>query len=206
MSINDPRYSSDSDQVYHPLGLALGSVRSLMSLFICVFFWLILLWPTENFMRPLLGHFFLLTLVLLAFGSSPNKGEEVRSTLPWFIRFLFVGGSIAVVAFLMYSDPERLRIRLTPDPAELQAWWAVYLGITFSGFALGVFLRYVLGQTNAIFMTFRAWLAVLGLITLALEVGLVVIMLSSENKPYEFAQYWEAVSLAIVSTYFGTRA
>ena len=82
-------------QEYPTFGLPAGSVRGLLSILICSFFWIILLLPAGTEIRAPLGHFFLLTLVLLAFASHPLP--EVRThMLPWLMRILFVGGSIVV--------------------------------------------------------------------------------------------------------------
>lgn len=188
-----------------PLGLALGSIRGFMSLLICVFFWLVLLWPGDTVVRPFLGHFFLLSLVLMAFASNPNQGQG-PSLLPWLLRLLFAGGSVLVVLYVLGTDPGRLRSRLTPDPAEFQQWWAAYLAIMFGGFAVGLFLRYILGRRSHLFQTLRAWVAVIAMIMLSLEIGLVIMWMTMQNKPEGFAEYWEAVELAFAAAYFGTRA
>jgi hypothetical protein len=199
-TVSDPR---------HPFGLPLGTVRGFMSLLICVFFWLVLLWPGDGLVRPLLGHFFLLALVLMAFATSPSPrapDDETSAFLPWFLRLLFVGGSVAVVVYTLVEDPGRLKTRLTPDQAEFANWWGPFLATTFIGFAVGLFLRFVLGRQNPVFRTMRAWLSVVGLMMLALEIGLFVMFTTAENKPVEFLRYWQAIELAFVSAYFGTRA
>src|SRR5688572_20180241 len=92
------------DLANQPLGLAMGSIRGFMSLLICGFFWLVLLWPGDTVVKPFLGHFFLLTLVLMAFASNPNQGEA-PSFLPWLMRLLFAGGSVLVVLYVMGTEP-----------------------------------------------------------------------------------------------------
>ncbi len=198
-TVNEPR---------HPFGLPLGSVRGFMSLLICGFFWLVLLWPGDDIVKPLLGHFFLLALVLMAFASSPTQAGDGESSpfLPWLLRLLFVGGSVAVVLFTLFEFPDRLQTRLTPDQAEFRNWWGPFLATMAIGFAAGLFVRFVLGRQHPLFLTFRAWLSVVGLVMLALEIGLFVMFTTAENKPAEFLRYWQAVELAFVSAYFGTRA
>jgi hypothetical protein len=197
-TVNEPR---------HPFGLPMGSVRGFMSLLICGFFWLVLLWPGDTPVRPLLGHFFLLALVLMAFASSPTRaGDGGSPFLPWLLRVLFVGGSVAVVLFCMFQYPERLQTRLTPDPAEFRDWWGPYLATMAIGFSAGLFIRFVLGREHPLFQTFRAWLSVVGMVMLVLEIGLFVMFTTAENKPVDFLRYWQAVELAFVSAYFGTRA
>lgn len=196
--VNEPR---------HPFGLPMGSVRGFMSLLICGFFWLVLLWPGEQIVKPLLGHFFLLALVLLAFASSPSPRTEDDSSpfLPWILRVLFVGGSVAVVLLCLFQYPDRLQSRLTPDPEEFAHWWGPFLATMSIGFAAGLFVRFVLGRDHPLFQTFRAWLSVVGLVMLVLEIGLFVMFTTSENRQADFLRYWQAVELAFVAAYFGTR-
>ncbi|OWK46660.1 hypothetical protein [Fimbriiglobus ruber] len=197
-SVNNPR---------HPFGLPLGSVRGLMSLVICLFFWMVLLWPEADVKAPL-AHFFLLSLVLMAFASSPSASidGEQSSFTPWLLRVLFVGGSIAVVGFVAVQDPERLRNRLTPDQSEFAKWWGPFLASMASGFASGLFMRFILGRTTTVFQSLRAWFSVVGLLLLVLEIGMFVMLVTSRDKPGDFMQYWQAIELFVVAAYFGTRA
>ncbi len=191
-----------------PFGLPLGSVRGLMSLFICGFFWLVLLWPSELGTRPLLGHFFLLALVLMAFasGSSARAEEKQSRFIPTLLRFLFVGGSILVVGFCLLEYPERLQHRLSPKADEFAQWWFAFLCTMSAGFAVGLFARFVLGRQNYIFQTLRAWLSVVGLVMLAVELGIFAVVTTSESKPEDFLRYWQIVEVAVISAYFGSRA
>ena len=153
-----------------PFGLPTGSVRGFMSLMICSFFWLVLLWPGDIQIKPLLGHFFLLALVLMAFASSPTPQGDNRTSpfLPWLLRMLFVGGSIAVVALCLFQFPERLQSRLTPDPEEFKNWWGPFLATMSIGFATGLFIRFVIGREHPVFRTFRSWVSVVGMVMLVL--------------------------------------
>ena len=192
----------------HPFGLPLGSIRGFMSLMICAFFWMVLLWPEPYLVRPLLAHFFLLALVLLVFSpySSGGSGEEGGHILPRLLRILFIGGSVAVVAYIVITDPERLGNRLTPDPAEFRDWWGPFLAVMAGAFAAGKLLRLALGRENPLFQTLRAWLSVVGLLMLAAELIMWVSFASAERKPEMFIHYWQAFELAFISAYFGTRA
>jgi hypothetical protein len=197
-----------SSEVRHPFGLPLGSVRGLMSILICVFFWILLLLPTETPAKAVLAHFFLLGLVLLAFASSPRITDRDESPfLPWLMRLIFVGGSIAVVAFVLITrDPTVVQHRLTPDPDEVRMWWIPFLGSLAGGFSLGLLLRFLLGQLNHVFQSMRAWFSVLGLVLLACELGIFFIMAGGAGKVDEFLHYCQCVTIVIVSAYFGTRA
>ena len=198
-----------SDSVHdpmHPFGLPPGSVRGVMSLLICCFFWILLLWPGETVISPMLGHFFMLSLVLMAFASNPSSDDLQRSAvLPWLMRVLFVGGSLAVVALVLVQHPDRLQTRLTPDIAEFKKWWGPMLATMAIGFAVGLFIRFILGRKSYMFLTARAWLSVIGLLMLSLEIALYVIALST-NASQDWLAYFQVVELAVVSAYFGTRA
>jgi uncharacterized membrane protein len=111
-----------------------------------------------------------------------------------------------VVAYVMVEDPSRLQSRMTPDQLEFKGWWGPFLATMAGGFAAGLFVRFVLGREHPVFQTFRAWLSVVGLLMLALEISLFVMFMSAQNKPEEFLRYWQAIELAFVSAYFGTRA
>lgn len=195
-------------QAHQPFGLPLGSVRGIMSVLICAFFWLLLLLPTESPAKAVLAHFFLLGLVLMAFASSPKVAErDVSPFLPWLLRIIFVGGSVAVVALVIFTrDMDLLQRRLTPDPDEVKAWWIPFLGTLSGGFAFGLFLRFLLGRDNHIFQSLRAWFSVAGIMMLVLEFGLFFAMATGTGRMEEFLHYWQAVELVIVSAYFGTRA
>lgn len=196
--IGDPR---------NPFGLPLGSVRAMMSLAIGAFFWLALLYPgNPDAFRPPLGHFFLLALVLMAFSPSTRHAAELEShILPWVLRLLFVGGSIAVVAFVATQFPERLSVRLKPEPEEFQRWWLPLLGCTAGGFTVGLVLRTLLGRERPLFRTLRSWLSVIGAVMLGVEVGFVLISATMQNQN-EFLQWWDAIELAVIAAYFGMRA
>ena len=194
-------------QEYHPFGLPMGTVRGFLSVLICSFFWIILLDPRDTITTVPLGHFFLLTLVFLAFASHPIQELRPRSFLPWLMRVLFVGGSIAVVAYVGFKDPQRLSARLTPNPAEISQW-PVLLGCFAGGFGIALFARFILGRNGALFMTIRAWIGVIAMLLLLFETTFqFVILPSMSDKPsLESMQVWEGFLIAVVAAYFGSRA
>lgn len=193
-SVNSPR---------HPFGLPQGTVRAFLALLICGFVWMVLLWQGDA--KLPLSHFFLMALVLMAFSSSPHLQMGESKFAPWVLRVLFIGGSVGVVLYALFSDPHSLS-KLTPDQAEFAAWWGPYLGCLAGGFSGGLLLRVILGRENQVFQTLRAWLSVVGLLMMLGE--FILFMTGTQTKPEAetFVRVWQAVQLAVVSAYFGTRA
>jgi hypothetical protein len=194
-------------QEYPTFGLPSGSVRGVLSVLICSFFWIVLLYPPDVKVQPPLAHFFLLTLVFLAFASHPFPGPDARThMLPWLLRVLFVGGSVVVVAFAVYKDPQLAADRLTPNKDEI-AQWPVLLGCLAGGFGVALFLRFVLGRHSEIFMTLRAWIGVIAMLLLLVETILQFLVLPNvTDKNPEAVKIWEGVIIAFVAAYFGSRA
>jgi hypothetical protein len=190
----------------------MGTIRGFMSVLICSFFWIYLLLPESAEQMPPtvpLGHFFLLTLVFLAFASHPVPASDpTRSEfLPWLMRFLFVGGSIAVVAYVIYVDPNRLSTRLTPDPSEISQWPAL-LATLAGGFGAGLLSRFLMGRNGHLFQTLRAWTGVIAMLLLIAETVFQFLIRPTLGEPPSpnAIKVWEAIIIAFVAAYFGTRA
>lgn len=197
------------EPVRHPFGLPLGSIRGMFSVLICAFFWLTLLWPGgDQPVRALLGHYFMLALVVMAFASSPIIADREKESafLPWLLRVIFVGGSAAVVVYAVFKDVNQFQARMTPDPLEVKDWWVPFLGTMVGGFSFGLTLRVLLGRDNHVFRTIRAWLSVVGMVMLAVELAMFIGFASAESKPIDFFHYWQSIEMVIVSAYFGSRA
>lgn len=190
----------------NPFGLPAGSVRGFLSLLICSFFWIVLLNRSDPNVKPLLAHFFMLALVLMAFASS-HAVEDRGATLPWVLRVLFVGISVAVVAYCLVTDPGQFSQRITPRPDEFARWWGPFMACMAGGFAGGLFLRFILGHKNLVFQAIRAWLSVVGMLMLTAELALFFALLSSDSEKYDhFFHAWQAVELVVVTAYFATRS
>jgi hypothetical protein len=203
--------ASPYGDIRHPYGLPMGTVRGFMSLLICSFFWVYLLLPAAAEQKPAtvpLGHFFLLTLVFLAFASHPLPHDAIKSEfLPWLMRVLFVGGSVAVVAYVAYADPHRLSERLTPAASEI-GQWPVLLATLAGGFGVGLFIRFALGRNGELFQTLRAWIGVIAMLLLVAETVYQFVIRPTFAAPptQEALQVWEGIIIAFVAAYFGTRA
>ncbi len=190
---------------YPTFGLPSGSVRGILSVLICSFFWIVLLWPANLPLTVPLGHFFLLTLVFMAFASHPLQGAKTHF-LPWLMRVVFVGGSLVVVAFAIWKDTHLAVVRLTPGTSEITQWPAL-LGCLAGGFGVALFLRFVLGRHHNLFITLRAWVGVIAMLLLFVETILQFLVLAgSDNKNMEAMKIWEGILIATVAAYFGSRS
>ena len=197
--------------IRHPYGLPMGTVRGFMSVLICSFFWIFLLLPDVDDPTKQtvpLGHFFLLTLVFLAFASHPIPQDPGHTEfLPWLMRVIFVGGSLAVVGYVGYNDNQRLATRLTPNPAEISQW-PVLLATLSGGFAVGLFLRFILGRNSDLFQTLRAWVGMIAILLMIAETVFQFLIRPNIAAPLNVdgLKIWEGVLIAIVAAYFGSRA
>jgi hypothetical protein len=190
---------------YPTFGLPTGSIRGFLSVLICSFFWIVLLLPPESTYTPPLGHFFLLTMVFLAFASHPLPDAPTH-LLPWLLRVLFVAGSVAVVGFAVWKNPHLAAARLTPSAADIYQW-PVLLGCLAGGFGVALFLRFLLGRRSEMFMTIRAWVGVIAMLLLLVETILQFLILPNiaEKNP-DALKIWEGILIAAVAGYFGSRA
>ncbi len=192
----------------HPFGLPMGSVRGLMAVLILGFFWLAVFWPTGGAKLPL-GHFFLLPLVLYSFTLSTHDGRpEGFQLLPFLLRLLVTLGTVAVAGYAIMQGGEKYRDRLTPDVGDFQANWLPFAATLAGGFLAGHVIRLILGVRSPLFLSVRAWLSVVGLVMLAIEVGLLVMLLSSkagDGSFHDFLRFYEFIEVGVVAAYFGTR-
>jgi hypothetical protein len=199
-----PAPAAAQPQEFHTFGLPPGSVRGILSVLICSFFWILLMFPAESSVRAPLGHFFLLTLVFLAFASNPFQDRQ--HFLPWLMRVLFVGGSVAAVALAIYNDPQAAAKRLTPNADDVVQWPAL-LGCFAGGFAVALFLRFVLGRHSPMFMTLRAWVGVIAILLLLGETVFQFLIVPNIDPVSQNAlKVWEGMLIASVAAYFGSRA
>jgi hypothetical protein len=192
---------------FHPYGLPMGTVRGFLSVLICSFFWIVLLSPVERTPHVPLAHFFLLSLVFLAFASHPLHEAQTSSFLPWMMRVIFVGGSVVVLGLAVYQYPEQVGGRLTPSSADL-GQWPVLLGCLAGGFGVALLARFGLGRRNELFQTLRAWIGVLAVLLLISETifQFVILPSMSDTPSQEALKIWEGVLVATVAAYFGSRA
>jgi hypothetical protein len=200
-----PDFSPAAPQEYPTFGLPSGSVRGILSVLICSFFWIVLMLPPEQAVTAPLGHFFLLTLVFLAFASHPAADAHTH-TLPWLMRVIFVGGSLVAVALAVWNDAPRAAARLTPAANEIYQW-PVLLGCLAGGFGVALFLRFMIGRHHNLFLNVRGWLGVVAILLLCIETVLQFLVLPGmADKNLEALKIWEGLLIAVVAAYFGARA
>jgi hypothetical protein len=195
-------------QEYPTFGLPSGSVRGFLSVLICSFFWIVLLLPEPEPGRPAihapLGHFFLLTLVFMAFASHPLLDAKAH-LVPWLMKVLFLGGSAVAVVIALVRSPELTASRLTPNRDDI-AQWPVLLGCFAGGFLAATFLRFVLGRRSELFITARAWVGVIAMLLLFAETIFQFLVLPGMTGVSQQAlKVWEGVIIAAVAAYFGAR-
>ena len=118
----------------------MGTVRGFLSVLICSFFWIILLYPKEN--APTAPA----RSLLPAHAGVPGRSRRTRFMSCGLHRFC--PGSCgcsssaavpAVIAYVLITDPQRLSARLTPNPAEITQW-PVLLGCLAGGFGIALFV------------------------------------------------------------------
>ena len=203
-------YADTAYRPPHTFGLPMGSVRAAMAVLILSYFWLVVAWPASvGSIRPLIGHFFLLPLVLYSFTlGTHGQGREPFKLLPLLLRIVVVLGTVGTLAYVFLHGGETFKDRLTPKADEFQKWWLPFAGTLAVGFLVGHTARALLGERNSFYLTLRAWASVIGLTMLTIELGLFIIMLSMREANPEFLNflhYYEFVEIGIVSAYFGTR-
>ena len=193
----------------HPFGLPLGTVRAFMAVLILANFWTVLLWPGAV-AKPMLGHFFMLPLVLYSFTLSrdPRPENFYRRILPFFLRLLLILGTGAVIAFVVSNGVENYRERLTPDFTEFSEYWMPFAASLGIGLMAGITLNALLGPSGELFRTIRAWLSVVSMVMLSIELAMFLIHLRSTSGDLGFLTFlrnYQIVQIGIVSAYFGTR-
>ncbi len=209
----------------HPLGLPAGSVRAILALMVFGLFWALLLVPGgEKEIRIPLYLYYLIFLILGSYFSSRGTashapGEKVSNPLylpRGSLRLIMVVGFIAALGWGFYQDPNILR-RLNPMEArDADALPPAYLPLLIVGaFLLGNVLNRLatLLSTDspkrppAWFQDVQAWISLLAMIGLGVEVilRLVIYPRSSPDQQFDLP-HWEGFLAAVVSFYFGARA
>lgn len=217
--------ASPAPRIRHPMGLPHGSVRALLTLMILGIIWTLLAIPRERNVYVPIYLYYLAFLILgnyFAARSATTK-EPGREPPPLYlprgtVRFLVVAGFAAVIAWGIYNDPEFLfHLKLEPpeQPPDQRPPSLPYLPLLIIGtFILGVLVsrishRLLEGPQGmpAWYADVQAWVALLGMLGLAAEVIVqLVIYPSIDESRRHPLPHWQGFLAAIVSFYFGARS
>lgn len=192
-----------------PLGLPPGSIRGLLAVQIVIIFWMLLLTPRDDIQIPL-NLYFLLSLVMVFFvahGKSIARRSEPTPSPLWLpggtLRLLLLAGTAAVLVYVYLNHPERLN-RLTPNPDQLKNW-KYYLGALGMGFFLGYGTRLLPFRHAWAFQSFQAWIAILAMAILFLEMVFQVIINWSLTRQLD-AVAWQTIVTGVAAFYYGSRS
>jgi hypothetical protein len=203
---------SNGEVARHPLGLPPGSVRGVLSLLIAIQFWVLLLLPDTVKVPPVPVNLYLLMSLVVIFFVSHGKSIAGRSeptpsplNLPGgTLRFIIIGGTIAVVAYLWVNFPDRLANRLRPS-AEQIAFWPTIVGAYVGGFLVGFIFKLLPIRNNWLFQAFMAWLSFIAVLMFLIEIFIHAFINTKIEEMIDMRMY-EAVVTAITSAYFGMRS
>jgi hypothetical protein len=190
----------------HPLGLPAGSIRALLSIGIAGAFMLYLSHPKATHV-PLYLHLmtFGLFLFFASHGRTIGTGQHSPLYMPkGTLRFIIVLSILGVVGWQLWQDPDELIKRMRPKDVELDAW-AMLFGCTTGGFFLGWLTARGPWRSWPAFQDFLAWVALLALLLMLAE-ALWKGFVDPNGIKLENRNLWEAILLAVVSFYFGTRS
>ena len=207
---------SDTPAPYHPLGLPPGSVRAILVLIVVGMFVVLAVVPQPADRPPIripLFLFALLPLVMLFFAAHGSSIQPVGGTgasplyLPRpFIRILIVLGLAGSLGAAYYFDPQQLVERLTPDPADVSKVPGLMLAIGV-GFFVGHLLRIFPWRHLPAYQNFLAWISLIALLLLLVDLVLVFIIKPSVQDAFEFDPFvFEAVLSGVIAMYFAARS
>lgn len=199
-----------STQPYHrhPLGLPPGSVRAILALGIAVQFWVYLFSATKHiplyidFLLVLVPPFFAAhgSTVGTSTGATANPLYLPRGTF----RFLIFLGTIALVGYQYYLDPQELLEKLTPAPDRLHEWPYLLLSL-IGGMTLGFLIGKGPWRSSPYFQDVQAWLSLLALLAFCAEL-LMDFVIRPANDPLGNRLIWHSALVAILAFYFSSRS
>ncbi len=202
---------ANNEKLPSPLGLPPGSVRGILSLFIVVQFWLLLLLPESSKVPIPINLYLLMTLVALFFAS---HGKSIASAsdpdpsplyLPGgALRFIILAGTAATIGYLYTNHPESLNERLRPSPGQL-ANWPLIVGAYVGGLFVGYVLHIMPFRNHWFFQAFLAWIALIAMGLLFASIIIQAFVKPTLEKDIDLPT-WDAIVTAVTACYFGTRS
>lgn len=200
----------------HPLGLPPGSVRAVIILMVMGTIWALLLMPEEKNIEVPLYLYYLLFLTLGSYFSGRAQAP-VGSPSPLYlprgsIRAIIVLGFAGVMGYAIFRDPEGFWKRPLLDPEDRAATMllptviigAYLVGVIVAGFAHKL-LNGPLGMP-AWYQDVLAWVSLLAVLGLGIEVILQLIVFPSMPEPRPQVPQMQLLLSGIVALYFGARA
>jgi hypothetical protein len=220
--VPNPVNTSGPLRVRHPLGLPAGSVRALLALMVLGLIWAILvLQDTQNINPPPIYLYYLMLLILgnffAAHGHSiagPGSVERSPLYLPrGVIRTILFLGFIGVFAWRYYKDQswDKLWDLKQPELGRVPYLAFLIVGTFLLGILLGHLIRWSQRGTNVApywFHDILAWLALLAVIGLVIEVLILVVINPGlpEDRQIRQLPALEVPLAAVISFYFGLRS
>ena len=205
----------------HALGLPAGSVRALLALGVLGLLWALLLryryadtTPLAERKLPLAFVYlqYLMVLILAHFfaahgstiGHHATGGPSPLGMPGGSVRFLLVVGYLGLAAFLYHTQPD------FEEPAK--GAYILLLVLLLSGFFLGHIVARLMrvvggGREPDWFQDFEAWVALIGLIGLAVLLVVHLFINTSVSEQYRLElPNVEAGLAAVIGFYFGARS
>lgn len=198
----------------HPLGLPAGSVRATIAMMVAGLIWALVLTAKEQTVEIPLYLCYLLFLIVGSFFASHGSsiaGNGSAGPSPWHLpsgtfRFLLILGFFGVFGWRTYSRGELPEIKVTHDLSEHAYLLVWILGAFFLGMLMTRLVAAVSsGGTPAWYQDVLAWVSLLALIGLVIEVAvLLMINPTLEGEKINLPK-WQTFLSAILGLYFGAR-
>jgi hypothetical protein len=201
----------------YPMGLPRGSVRALLAIMILGLMCILLLLPASKDVRIPIYLYYLMFLILghyfAARSHTPPGREPPPLHLPrGTIRLLILGAFVAVLGYSLYRNPSFVR-RLNPsveDLVEQPYLPLVMLAAFLGGILLTTIAKFVIGGRQGLppwYQDIQAWLALLAVLGLGVEVIIHVVIYPNLAEPYQVnLPYWQSILTGIIAFYFGARS
>jgi len=197
----------------HALGLPAGSVRALLALMVLGLLWAIVLLynPEPDKEIPLLFVYlqYLMILILASFfaahgssiGTPVVDGRSPLGLPRGIIRLLLLAGFIGLAVWMYLNKREFIEPVKAPGTLPL---------ILIGSFALGYLVTWAVKSLAGVqlpywFQDVQAWLALLAMLGLGIELVLQFVINPRLENPLDLTQ-WEGILAAIVGFYFGARS
>jgi hypothetical protein len=214
--------ASVAPAVRHPLGLPAGSVRALLALMVLGLIWALLVLQDIRSINPppiflyylmllILGHFFAAHGHTIA---GPGSAQPSPLHLPrGVVRTLLFLGFVGVFAWRYYQDRnlDKLFDLKQPELGNVPYLPFLIVGTFFLGILLGKLVRWMQRGSNVApywFPDILAWLALLAVIGLVIEVLILVVINPGlpPDKQIGGLPGLEIPLAAVISFYFGLRS